>query len=119
MSTGVSFPNYLLEPQTDLTRGLVDDPQVIVAGEGVYVFDRYGKRYLEGVAGLWCASLGFSEERLVQAAIRQFRTLPYYGSFNHRTHNVALELAERLVGMAPVPMRKAFFANSGSEANET
>lgn len=119
MSTGVSFPNYLLEPQTDLTRSLVDDPQVIVAGEGVYVFDQYGKRYLEGVAGLWCASLGFSEERLVQAAIRQLRTLPYYGSFNHRTHNVALELAERLVAMAPVPMRKAFFANSGSEANET
>jgi len=119
MSTSERFANYLLEPHTDLTQGLVDDPQVITEGKGVYVFDRDGKRYLEGVAGLWCATLGFSEERLMQAAACQFHKLPFYGSFNHRTHNVALELAEQLIALAPVPMARVFFANSGSEANET
>ncbi len=119
MSTGEHFANYLLEPHTDLTRGLIDNPQVITEGRGVYVFDRDGTRYLEGVAGLWRATLGFSEERLMQAAVRQFQKLPFYGSFNHRTHNVALELAERLIAVAPLPMAKVFFANSGSEANET
>jgi len=119
MSTSEHFASYLLEPHTDLTRCLVDNPQVITEGTGVYVFDQDGKRYLEGVAGLWCATLGFSEERLMQAADRQFHKLPFYGSFNHRTHNVALELAERLILLAPVPMARVFFANSGSEANET
>jgi 4-aminobutyrate--pyruvate transaminase len=119
VSNSVRVANYLLEPHTDLTRSLADDPQVITAGKGVYVFDQDGKRYIEGVAGLWCATLGFSEERLMEAAARQFRKLPFYGSFNHRTHDVALDLAERLISIAPVPMERVFFANSGSEANET
>jgi 4-aminobutyrate--pyruvate transaminase len=119
MSVTTRTTNALLCPHTDLTRGLVADPQVITAGEGVYVFDQDGRRYLEGVAGLWCATLGFSEERLVEAVIRQLHRLPFYGSFNHRTHEVVLELAQKLIAMAPVPMAKVFFANSGSEANET
>lgn len=110
---------FLLEPHTDLTRSLVDDPQVITKGRGVYVFDEHGKKYIEGVAGLWCTTLGFSEERLIEAATRQLRTLPFYGSFNHRTHNVILELAEKLISISPIPMAKVFFANSGSEANDS
>ena len=104
----------LLEPHTDLARE--DAPHVVTSGDGAWVVDIHGRRYLEGVAGLWCATLGFSEERLVEAAHRQLRRLPFYGSFDHRTHDVALELAARLVAMAPEPMARAFFANSGSEA---
>jgi 4-aminobutyrate---pyruvate transaminase len=109
--------SFLLEPHTDLNS--VDPPEIITQGEGVWVIDAEGRRYLEGVAGLWCAILGFSDERLVEAANRQFRQLAFYGSFNHRTHNVVVELAERLTRIAPVPMAKAFFANSGSEVNDT
>jgi 4-aminobutyrate--pyruvate transaminase len=109
----------LLEPHTDLVSGLFDEPQTITSGHGVYVTDQSGREYLEGVAGLWCTTLGFSEKRLVDAAVRQFRRLPFYGSFNHRTNDVAVELADKLVGIAPVPMAQAFFANSGSEANDT
>lgn len=117
--TSIRSRGSFLEPHTDLTLGLTSEPQVITTGEGVYVFDEQGQRYIEGVAGLWCATLGFSEERLIAAADRQFRKLPFYGSFNHRTHDVALELAEQLIAIAPTPMEQVFFANSGSEANET
>lgn len=107
----------LLEPHTDLADSSA--PEVIVAGDGCYVFDSHGRRYLEGVAGLWCATLGFSEHRLVDAATTQLRRLPFYGSFNHRTHDVALALADDLVTVAPPGFERVFLANSGSEANDT
>jgi 4-aminobutyrate--pyruvate transaminase len=71
------------------------------------------------MAGLWCTSLGFGEERLVQAAAEQMRKLPYYHSFAHKSHNPAIDLAERLTEMAPGKLSHVFFANSGSEANDT
>jgi 4-aminobutyrate--pyruvate transaminase len=63
--------------------------------------------------------LGFSEPRLVQAATRQLERLPYYHNFSHRSHDPQIDLAEKLVAMAPAPMVKAYFANSGSEANDS
>jgi 4-aminobutyrate--pyruvate transaminase len=107
----------LLEPHTDLTDG--EPPDVIVRGDGCYVWDDQGHRYLEGVAGLWCTTLGFSEDRLIHAATHQMQRLPFYGSFNHRTNDVALALADDLVAIAPPDFTKVFFANSGSEANDT
>jgi len=107
----------LLEPHTDLTDG--EPPDVIVRGDGCYVWDDQGNRYLEGVAGLWCTTLGFSEDRLIHAATHQMQRLPFYGSFNHRTNDVALALADDLAAIAPPDFTKVFFANSGSEANDT
>ena len=94
-------------------------PLVIQRGDGIYVEDDQGRRYLEAMAGLWCASLGFSNQRLAQAGATALRTLPYYHTFNHRSNPAAIEVAERLLALAPVPMSKVFFANSGSEANDT
>lgn len=71
------------------------------------------------MAGLWCVSLGFSERRLVEARLRQMRTLPAYHLFGGKTYAPAVELAERLLAMAPVPMARVLFAGSGSEANDT
>jgi 4-aminobutyrate--pyruvate transaminase len=87
-------------------------------GDGVYVEDEHGRRYIEGMSGLWCASLGFSEKRLVEAATRQLETLPYYHLFNHRSVEPSIELAERLLDIAPAGLGKVLFANSGSEAND-
>ena len=92
---------------------------VIVRGDGIFVFDENGKEYIEGLAGLWCASLGFSEKRLADAAYRQMLKLPYYHTFSHKATDVGIELAEKLLSIAPVPMSKAFFVNSGSEAADT
>ena len=80
---------------------------------------RMGKAIWKGFAGLWCASLGFSERRLAEAAYKQMLELPYYHTFSHKAHPVGIELAEKLLSIAPVPMSKVFFVNSGSEANDT
>ncbi|HWI25654.1 MAG TPA: aspartate aminotransferase family protein [Stellaceae bacterium] len=110
---------FHLHPYTHLKKHESEGPLVITEGKGVHVYDENGKEYIEGLAGLWCTSLGFSEERLVQAATRQMQRLPFFHIFNHKTHDVAAELAERLIGMMPVKMSKVFFNNSGSEANDS
>ena len=108
-----------LHPFTDLAQHAVSGPMVFDRGEGIYVYDTEGKRYIEGLAGLWCASLGFSNSRLVEAATRQLKELPFYHNFAHKAVKPAALLAEYLVDRAPVPMSKVFFTNSGSEANDT
>ena len=110
---------YHLHPSTNLAQLAREGPLVITRGEGVYVYDDEGKRYLEAMSGLWCASLGFSERRLAEAAYRQMRELPFYHSFAGKVPAVSAELAERLIGIAPAGMARALFANSGSEANDT
>jgi 4-aminobutyrate--pyruvate transaminase len=113
----------VLHPYTDARAHQANGPLVITRGEGVRVFDEQGRGYIETVAGLWCASLGFSNERLVQAALKQMRQLPFYHGFTGRSHEPQIELAEMLLERAPHsssgPMSKVFFANSGSEANDT
>lgn len=106
-----SFTNLATHPQAD--------PLVIVRGDGIFVEDDRGRRYLEAMSGLWCASLGFSNERLAQAGSRALHALPYYHTFNGRSNPAAIALAEKLLALAPVPMSKVFFANSGSEANDS
>ncbi len=108
-TSGVHGARNYLHPQTDARAHETVGPHVIVQGDGVYVVDAEGRRYLEGVSGLWCASLGFSEGRLAEAAARQMRKLPYYHSFRHKANEPVLELAHRLVALAPVPMAKVTF----------
>ena len=106
-----SYTNLATLPQTR--------PLVIVEGDGIHVLDDQGRRYVEGMSGLWCASLGFSNRRLADAGARALKTLPYYHTFNQRTNVAVADLAERLLALAPVPMARVFFANSGSEANDS
>ncbi|MGD0431715.1 MAG: aminotransferase, partial [Acetobacteraceae bacterium] len=109
----------VLHPYTDLKTHLEVGPIVVSRGKGVRVWDDTGKEYIEGVAGLWCAALGFDNERLVQAAVTQMRKLPFYHAFAAKSHEPMIDLAEMLIERAPVPMSKVFFANSGSEANDS
>jgi len=111
---------YYVHPQTSLRRHQQDGPVIVSRGEGVYIFDDAGNRYLETVAGLWCASLGFSaSERIARAAYEQMRKLGYYHTYRHRAHEASIDLAEKLIQIAPVPMSKVLFQCSGSEANDT
>ena len=110
---------YAVHPYTNLKRHQETGPMVIARGEGVRVFDEDGNGYIEGLAGLWCTSLGFSEERLAEAAARALRRLPNYHSFAGKAVPPTIDLAEKLIGLSPVPMSKVFFANSGSEANDS
>lgn len=111
-----------LHPYTQLRQLEREGPLVIVQGDGVHVVDEHGNRYLEGMAGLWCASLGFSEGRLADAAARQMRQLPYYHSFSGKVPGPVTELVAALMRWAPTPALQAgrvLFANSGSESNDT
>ncbi|MET3378944.1 aspartate aminotransferase family protein [Variovorax paradoxus] len=108
-----------LHPFTNLAAHPQVDPLVIERGDGIYVQDDQGRRYLEAMSGLWCVSLGFSNARLAKAGSEALHTLPCYHTFNHRSNAAAIALAEKLIAMAPVPMSKVFFANSGSEVNDT
>ncbi len=108
-----------MHPYTNLKRHETDGPLVITEGDGVFVRGEDGKMYLEGLAGLWNASLGFSERRLAEAAYRQMLKLPFYHTFAHKAVDIGIELAEKLLSIAPAPMSKVFFVNSGSEANDT
>ena len=121
------FPNSLavldveslVHPYTNLAVHQEVGPHVITGGDGIHVIDSEGRRYIEGLAGLFCAGLGFSEPRLVEAATRQLNRMPFYHAFAHKSTEPGIRLAARLLAMAPVPMSKVFFANSGSEANDT
>ncbi len=110
---------HLFHPYTNLARHPETGPLVITHGQGVRVFDETGKDYIEGLAGLWCTALGWGEERLVEAAARQMRQLPFYHLFSSRTHQPAVHLAEALAGMVPIADAKILFACSGSESNDT
>src|SRR5271163_3355137 len=79
---------YAIHPYTNLKVHETEGPLVITRGEGVFIYDDSGKQYLEGLAGLWCASLGFSEQRLAEAAYAQMKTLPYYHIFASKSHDV-------------------------------
>lgn len=108
-----------IHPQTNLALHEKVGPTIMARGEGAYVYDDDGKQYIEGMSGLWCAALGMSEKRLVEAATRQMNTLPYYQNFAHRATEPGIELSDRLLRLAPVPMSKVLFQSSGSEANDT
>ena len=110
---------YHLHGQTNLKEHETKGPTIIERGNGVRVFDDAGKEYIDGLAGLWSVSLGFNEPRLVEAAKRQLETLPYYHSFAHKVAMPTIDLAEKLISLAPVPMSKVVFQNSGSEAVDT
>jgi 4-aminobutyrate--pyruvate transaminase len=109
-----------LHPYTNPVAHERDGPVIIERGEGVRVFDEAGTEYIEALAGLWCTALGFSaEERLARVAYDQMRRLPFYHPFGHKAHMPGIDLAEALIELAPVPMSKVLFCNSGSEVNDT
>jgi 4-aminobutyrate---pyruvate transaminase len=109
----------LIHPYTNLDQFRQTGPLVLERGQGVHVYDSEGKSYIEGMSGLWCTALGYGNEELVEVAAAQMRKLSFAHLFGAKSHDPAIELAERLKEIAPVPISKVFFCNSGSEANDT
>jgi 4-aminobutyrate--pyruvate transaminase len=101
-----------LHPFTNLRKHEEKGPVVMTRGRGIYVYDDQGREYIEGMAGLWCASLGFSDGRLIAAATRQLNTLPYYHGFAHKTSDVAVQAAADLLAL-PGKMARASSAPAG------
>jgi 4-aminobutyrate--pyruvate transaminase len=108
----------LLHPYTNAVTLRQTGAHVIERGEGVRVWDARGRPFIEGVAGLWCTALGFGNQELIEAAKEQMEKLSYYHLFGGRSHEPAIELAEKIKALAP-GMARVFYQSSGSEANET
>lgn len=109
----------LVHPYTNLATHREVGPLVLERGKGVFVYDTTGKDYIEGMAGLWCTSLGYSNQELAETAYEQLKKLPFTHLFSGRSHDPAIELAEKLKEIAPVPISKVFYGASGSDANDT
>jgi len=109
----------VLHPYTNLDTHRTVGPVIFERGEGVYLYDTNGKQYLEGLAGLWCTSLGYGNEELVEAAAEQMRKLSFSHIFAGKSHDPGIELAEKLKEIAPCDISKVFFGSSGSDANDT
>lgn len=107
---------YHAHPQTNFRLHEEIGPAIIHSGDGVCISDTDGTELIDGMAGLWCASLGYSEGRLIEAAHTQMLKLPYIQTFAHRTSEPVIDLAEALIARAPTPMSKVLFQASGSEA---
>jgi len=101
------------------TNPSMTEQMVVARGEGPYIFDQQGKRYLEGMAGLWCTALGYGNEEIADVAQRQMRELSFSHMFGGKTHPSAIELADKLAAMVPMKDGRVFLGNSGSDANDT
>jgi adenosylmethionine-8-amino-7-oxononanoate aminotransferase len=91
---------------------------IITRGEGCYVFDDHGKRYLDGLSALFCVNSGHGRTELGEAAARQVEELDFYTLWSY-AHPRAIELAARLASLAPGDLNRVFFTNGGSEAVES
>ncbi len=110
---------HLFHPNTNLAAYHKSGPLVLARGKGIHVWDTRGNQYIEGMAGLWCTTLGYGDEELASAAYEQLKTLSFTHLFAGKSHEPAVRLAEKLVGMAPFAASRVFFGNSGSDANDT
>ena len=111
--------DHFLHPWTHFDSFKADGSLVIAEGKGAYVYDSRGKRYLDGIGGLWCMSIGFGEEEMAEAVADQIRRLSFYSAFVDTTNPPAAELAAKLASLAPGDLNRVFYTCSGSAANDT
>ena len=109
---------HLFHPATDLAGHRQSGPIIWSKGEGVYVWDDQGHRYLEGMAGLWCTALGYGEKELAKAAAQQMETFCYGPLFAGRSNEPSIRLAARLADWVPIDGARFLFGCSGSDAND-
>lgn len=109
----------LVHCYTNLAQLPKTGPIVLERGKGIYVWDTSGKKYMEGMAGLWCTALGYGNEEMIEAAREQLSKLSFAHLFAGKSHDPAVTLAEKLKEISPAPAARIFFASSGSEANDT
>ncbi|MFP6743324.1 MAG: aspartate aminotransferase family protein [Alphaproteobacteria bacterium] len=108
-----------LHPYTDHKALGEKGVRIITRGDGVYLWDSEGSRLMDAMAGLWCVNIGYGRPELAKVAARQLEELPYYNTFFQSATPPVIELSEMLAEVTPEGLNHVFFANSGSEANDT
>lgn len=111
--------SHHLHPFTDLHDYAEKGGRIFSRAEHIYIYDSEGHRMLDGMSGLWCCNLGYSQERIMDAITHQLHQLPFYNNFFKCSNQPAVELAQALVEVTPPQFNHVFFTNSGSEANDT
>ena len=108
-----------LHPFTDFEDYARHGGRIVSRAEHVYIFDSDGNKIQDGMSGLWCCNLGYSQTAIKQAVAEQLERLPFYNNFFKCSNQPAAELAARLCQVTPERFQHVFFTNSGSEANDT
>ena len=108
-----------LHPFTDLQDYSKQGGRIVSRAEHIYIYDSDGHQMLDGMSGLWCCNLGYSQQSIKDAIYAQLQELPFYNNFFNCSNQPATELARALVEVTPAQFNHVFFTNSGSEANDT
>jgi len=111
--------DHFVHPWTDYASFEKKGSLVVTEGDGAYVYDSDGKRYLDGIGGLWCVNIGYGREEMAQTLADQARRLPFYNTFVDTTNVPASELAAKLAELAPSSLNHVFYGGGGSVANDT
>jgi putrescine aminotransferase len=111
--------SHHLHPFTDLQAYSKEGGRIISRAEHIYIYDSQGNQILDGMSGLWCCNLGYSQPAIADAVYAQLQELPYYNNFFNCSNQPSLEMAKALVDVTPAQFNHVFFTNSGSEANDT
>jgi L-2,4-diaminobutyrate transaminase len=111
--------NHVFHPYTSIAEQQTSGPRILVQGKGVWLRDAEGRELLDAMAGLWCVSAGYGRDEIAEAMAEQARRLAYAHGFLAQANEPAIQLAARLAALTPEGLDRAFFCNSGSEANDT
>jgi putrescine aminotransferase len=110
---------HLIHPLTDHSALPQAGPLVIARGDDCELVTEDGRRLIDGMAGLWTVNVGHGRQELIEAAVKQLRSLPYVSTFGGVSSSPTIELAEKIAELAPAGLSGVFFVSGGSEANET
>jgi adenosylmethionine-8-amino-7-oxononanoate aminotransferase len=111
--------DHFLHPFAEFPSFERDGCLVIDRGEGAYIYDTDGKRYLDGIGGMWCVNIGYGHPEMVEALAAQAQRLAFYNTFVDTTNPPAAELSARLSDLAPSHLNHVFYSSGGSVANDT
>jgi len=112
-------PQNILHPATSIVALEQNGPRIMDSSSGIYMIDQQGNQVIDGIAGLWCCNVGHGREEIAESMAQAARSLDYFHTFNGHSNSAQIQLAERLVAMAPAGLSHVFFGCSGSDANDT
>lgn len=111
--------DHFVHPWTDFATFKEEGSLILAESEGAYILDSEGRRYIDGIGGLWCVNVGYGSDEIAQAMADQARRIPYFSSFGHHTTPPAAELAAKLAELSPGTLNHIFYGTGGSMANDT
>lgn len=111
--------DHFTHPWTDFSTFKENGSMVFTKADGVSIEDADGRRYLDGIGGLWCVNIGYGRDEIADAVADQIRAIPYFSTFGHHTTAPAAQLAAKLAELAPGDLNHVFYGCGGSVANDT